>query len=80
VIVHADGAYLLGLIPAGTYDLAATMNGYLRKVNKNIVVSAGGTTSGIDFSLKPGDLNNTNSVNILDLNLIKQNYGKSGEK
>jgi hypothetical protein len=38
-------------------------------------IDSGVTT--IDFHLKGGDANNTNSANVEDLNILKPSYGKS---
>jgi hypothetical protein len=78
VYVPASGAYSLTEIPAGTYDLAAKASAYLRKVQAGIVVTKGGNVSNVNFSLMGGDINDTNNVNILDLNILKGTYGKSG--
>jgi hypothetical protein len=85
VILPSSGAYELPLTPVGTFDLAVKTLGYLRAVQAGItvedttedgVIYDGGTVANVQ--LKGGDINNTNSVNIQDLNVLKANYGKSG--
>jgi hypothetical protein len=77
VTTEDTGAYTLQGIPPGTYDLTAKGSKWLRKKVNDVEVSTGGNTV-VDFlSLKGGDANDTNSVNILDLNILKASYGKS---
>ena len=45
-----DGTYSIEL-PAGTYDVTATLAGYDTEVIEDVVVTEGNTTSGVDFSL-----------------------------
>jgi hypothetical protein len=86
VILPSSGAYQLPVVPVGTFDLAVKVSGWLRSVTSNVVVldttddgiTYEGTTTLVDVPLKGGDINDTNSVNIQDLNVLKANYGKSG--
>jgi hypothetical protein len=77
VTTSATGAYTLNDIPPGTYDVTAKGKKWLRMKVVSVNVTAGNTTT-VDFpNLKGGDANNTNSVNIQDLNILKSSYGKS---
>ena len=47
-----DGAYFILNVPAGKYELRATMIGYERIVQRDLIVNSGRTTAA-DFMLKP---------------------------
>jgi hypothetical protein len=76
VTTAGDGSYVLNDIAAGTYDMAAKGSKWLRQKQSNVVVQSGATAN-VDFNLRGGDANNSNSVNVLDLNILKGTYGKS---
>jgi hypothetical protein len=78
VVTAGDGSYALSRVPVGTYDLAAKSNGYLRGKISNVVVTAGQDTGEQNFSLSGADFDDSNSVSITDLNILKKNYGKKG--
>jgi hypothetical protein len=85
IILPSTGEYELPMVPVGTFDLAVRTSGYLRVLKANVGVEDttddGVTYQGgklVNVELKGGDINDTNSVNILDLNALKTNYGKSG--
>jgi hypothetical protein len=46
-----DGSYLLSGLPAGTYNLTATKNGYFSEILTGIVVERGNVTSNVNFTL-----------------------------
>ena len=46
-----NGSYVLSNVPAGTYDVTASKVGYASQTINSVAVSAGQTTSGIDFTL-----------------------------
>ncbi len=48
---NAAGAYTLSGLSDGTYDVEASLSGYLSQTITNIVVNPGATTSGTDFAL-----------------------------
>jgi hypothetical protein len=75
VTLNADGSYSLSDIPIWPYKLAIKGSRWLRKV---ITVNAtGGDVSSVNATLLPGDINNDNTVNILDLGLLADTFGKS---
>jgi hypothetical protein len=77
ITTGTDGGYTIIGVPAGTYDVTAKGSKWLRQKQADVVVTGGGPTV-VDFAnLKGGDTNNTNSVNIQDLNILKSTYGKS---
>jgi hypothetical protein len=78
IMTGADGSYSLSHVPEGTYDLTARSNGYLRGKISNVVVTRGQDTGSKDFLLLGADGNDSNSVSITDLNILKKNYGKKG--
>jgi hypothetical protein len=78
-VTGSDGSYTIEDVAAGTYDLAVYKVSYPRNYLWEIqqVVVQKGTPCTANFELKGGDCNSTNSVNILDLNILKATYGKS---
>jgi hypothetical protein len=77
ITTGVDGSYTIIGVAAGTYDVTAKGSKWLRQKQENVAVTPGGTTVADFLSLKGGDANNTNSVNVLDLNILKSSYGKS---
>jgi hypothetical protein len=77
VTTLSTGGYTLQDVVPGTYDLTAKGSKWLRKKATNVAVTAGGNAPRDFLNLKGGDANNTNSVNIQDLNILKASYGKS---
>jgi hypothetical protein len=76
VTLAADGSYLALNIVPGTYDVAIKGSKWLQTVVTNVQVTSD-TTTGVDATLRPGDINNDNKVNILDLGLLADSFGKS---
>jgi len=76
ITTGSDGSYILDSIPEGIYDITAQGSKWLRQKRSKVIVSLGNNT-GLDFNLLGGDATHSNSVNILDLNLLKATYGKS---
>jgi hypothetical protein len=76
VTTLADGSYVLKDIFDANYDITAKGTKWLRKKIEDTQIS-GGYNEGQNLALFGGDANNSNSVNILDLNILKATYGKS---
>jgi subtilisin-like proprotein convertase family protein len=70
------GKYALYNVPVGTYDMTAKGSKWLRHKRTNVVVQPMVTTYA-NFDLRGGDANDSNSVNIQDLNILKASYGTS---
>jgi hypothetical protein len=77
LILPSDGTYSLPGINPGTYDLAVKVSGFLSQTQAGVVVPSDGSVEA-NFNLRAGDVTGDNRVNILDLNALKTNYGKSG--
>jgi hypothetical protein len=80
ILIGSDGSYDLVAVEPGVYDISAVASGYLRQVIHVVIVDPGNETTGVDFLLRSGDANRDNKVNVLDLNNVKINYGKSGDQ
>lgn len=78
VTTRSDGSYALNDVPPGIYDITAQAKAWLGQKKANVVVHADSTTA-LDFNLRGGDANSDNKVNILDLFIVKSNYGKVGD-
>jgi hypothetical protein len=76
VMTGTDGRYDLNDVAPGTYEISAKGSKWLRAKVAGVVVLPGTTTSQ-DFYLIGGDANDSNSVNVLDLNILKGTYGKA---
>jgi hypothetical protein len=64
----ADGSFRLSSVPIGNYQIAIKGSRWLQKV---VAVNAvTGDVSGVNATLRPGDINNDNTVNIQDLGLL----------
>lgn len=72
----ASGSYVLADVPAGIAALSAKTAWHLRRRQEGALSGEGQGT--IDFVLLGGDLNGSNSVNVLDYSLLKTNWGISG--
>jgi hypothetical protein len=77
ILLPSNGAYTLRSIAPGAYNLTCNLSRYLRQKIANVVVTDGANTPDVNFSLRGGDANESNSVNVLDLNILKTTYGKS---
>lgn len=72
--VEADGAFTLPSF-AGEYDLAFRAGAFLRKV---VAFDAtAGNVSDLAITLRPGDVNRDNSVNIADFLLLRAAFGSA---
>jgi hypothetical protein len=79
VTTGSDGSYALTDVPEGTYDITSQGLKWLRQKKINVGILSG-STANLDFSLRGGDANHSNSVNIQDLNILKASYGKSSDQ
>jgi len=70
----ASGSYALTDVPTTTANLSAKTAWSLRK--KLPVALVNGQASGVDFMLLGGDVNGSNSVNVLDYSILKTNWMK----
>lgn len=73
----ADGSFTLSVPRGGTYLVQATYNGYL-KAQRSSVYVVGATVNIGDVTLRGGDVNGDNNINILDIVTIISRYGTSG--
>jgi hypothetical protein len=67
-----DGSYTLNLtVPAGTYDIAAKMDGFLRQTLRNVAIPA----TEVNLLLLAGDVNGDNTVDLVDFGLLAASFG-----
>ncbi|MSP14497.1 MAG: DUF2012 domain-containing protein [Chloroflexi bacterium] len=76
VVTGADGSFIFDNVPAGAHDLRAETPGYLC-LQRSLVVNPGQTVDLGTVSLKAGDANGDNRVDLLDLVLIGAHYGEN---
>jgi hypothetical protein len=76
VTLAADGSFSLNGIAAKKYAVAIKGSRWLQKVVTNVDATNGDVTN-LDATLLPGDINNDNKVNITDLGLLADSFGKS---
>ncbi len=68
---YYTGTVDMGNLPSGNYQIMAKMDGYLRKAVPSLVqVTAQSTTTVPEITLVAGDINNDNSISILDYGLL----------
>jgi len=72
----ATGSYTVTDVPGGIVNLSAKTAWSMRKRNIGIALVGGQAVS--NFMLKGGDINASNSVNVLDYSLLKVNWGLPG--
>jgi hypothetical protein len=74
-----NGSFTLPNLPAGTHTLQAVYSGYLSSA-KTIVITPNNppVISFAATTLRGGDVNGTNSINILDVNIIISKFGQKG--
>ena len=72
MVPNPDGAFTVNSLPPAFYKVGIKGSHWLRKV---IAADAsGGDVSGLTASLRTGDVNNDNHVDILDLGLLADHY------
>jgi nitrous oxidase accessory protein NosD len=69
----ASGAYTLNEVPAGTVNLSAKTAWQLRQ-RVPVALDVNGNAFGVAFTLLSGDLNGSNSINILDYSVMRSNW------
>jgi thermitase len=73
--LSASGAFTLKDVPAGSYSLAIKGSKWLQKAVP--VNTTAGSVFSVNVTLLPGDINNDNKVNIVDLGLLADSFGRS---
>lgn len=78
VTSNAAGVYNLPNLPTGTYTVRATYSGYLPSEKTGIAISANALTITIEtVTLRGGDVNGDNAINILDIGSIISKFGRA---
>lgn len=79
VFTDAAGAFSLPETMPGTYAFRAAYSGYLSSEKANLVVTDGAMTLDAgSTTLRGGDVNGDNAINILDIGTIISKFGKTG--
>jgi hypothetical protein len=76
IALAADGSFSLNGVPAKKYAVAIKGSKWLQKVVSNVDATNGDVTN-LAATLLPGDINNDNKVDIVDLGLMADSFGKS---
>lgn len=79
VPTDSNGRFSLPSLITGTYNFRASYSGYLSSEKTGVVVS--GTSLTIDIgstTLRGGDVNGDNAINILDIGTIVSKFGRTG--
>ena len=72
VNTSSDGSYSLNLgVGAGTYDISAKAEGFLRQTLQNVTVPS----TSVNFSLLAGDCDGDNDVDLEDFNILAASFG-----
>lgn len=77
VFTDASGNYQLANVQPGTYNLVATHKGFLKAASSTISVSTS-SVSVPALTMKAGDLNGDNKIDLLDVATFAKNYGSIG--
>jgi hypothetical protein len=75
----ANGSYSFSNITPGTYSIRAEKSNWLSTKIEGITVNPGTTTIVKPLFLSFGDLNNDGIVDLFDLVILSQNYGKCAQ-
>jgi hypothetical protein len=80
VLTDVNGGFQLPNLQIGSYTIRATYPGYLPSQKAGITVVAGGATTVnlATTSLRGGDVNGDNAINILDIGSIISKFGQAG--
>lgn len=73
-MIGETGSYSIPEVNPGEYDIFFKVTGYLSKEVPSVVVSPGINTLYVS-GIIPGDITNTNSVNLGDVSILNQAYG-----
>ena len=74
------GTFALSNIPFGTYDVAIKGACWLQKVIHGVTFSVSAPAVNINALLPAADLNNDNSVDVLDFGILVNEYGSIGDR
>ncbi|MBC7527346.1 MAG: hypothetical protein H7308_07325 [Chthonomonadaceae bacterium] len=72
VSLSPDGGFVVSNLPTKAYMVAIKIDLFLQKVVSSNL--SAGSSSGVIYSLIPGDINNDNAVDFGDLTLLLQSY------
>jgi thermitase len=75
VFTNNDGFYEIHDLPEGTYDLEISYHSYLKKRVGPVNVSSGVVHTIPDLSLKAGDIDENNEVDLFDFVMMSHAYG-----
>lgn len=70
-----DGTFVRSNAGVGTHTITATMPGYLSVMRGGVVVSEGATTTLSAVTLRGGDADHDDDIDITDLTLLGANFG-----
>jgi hypothetical protein len=74
-----SGKFSIPNVSTGTYTFRATYPGFLASEKPGVVVGGGSTTMDVGTTtLRGGDVNGDNAINILDIGTIISKFGKTG--
>ncbi len=72
----ASGSYVLTNVPAGVVNLSAKTAWHLRS-RQAVTFDGDDQADGVAFTLLGGDVNGTNSINVLDYSVLKVNWNST---
>jgi hypothetical protein len=76
ITLDASGNYTAANVPVGTYDVALKFVNWLRQVHQDVTVALPSTS--VDFALTNGDADDSNQVDLVDMNTVLTNFGTVG--
>ena len=72
---NANGQFTVVGIPPGSYDVAVKHSQSLSRLAPNVALVAGQTSSADFGALLTGDVNDSNSINIIDFSTLRAGFG-----
>ncbi len=78
VVTNTDGNFSFTNLPAGTYTFRATYPGYLSSEKAGVAIPDNSITGNVgSTTLRGGDVNGDNAINILDIGAVISKFGKT---
>ncbi|MCW5943807.1 MAG: hypothetical protein KIS66_16365 [Fimbriimonadaceae bacterium] len=75
--LDGSGTFSVATSLTGTYDVAVKASHWLRKKVASVILNEANGASGLAFSLRNGDVNGDNTVNIADFIALRSAFGTS---
>lgn len=76
ISVASDGTFSISNLPTGSYDILVIVQGHLAKGFEDVEIAVGENNFAVG-TIRNGNVNNDNAVNIFDLSVINMSFNKA---